>query len=296
MPMKPIAIPLLALAALGTGAALPFRTAGADNTPDASARYMQLADSAEIMMKAERWDVAERMLTEALRDNPTNPLNPMLFSNLGLCQSNTGQYAKALQSFDIALIKSPCSPKVLANRARTCLLIGDEEGAAADLDKILESDSLNTDALRLRTMLLMRSGEFSKAEGYLQRMRRHGATDAWTLSELGRCIQKRGAVGEALKLYSEALKEAPESETYVAIAMYEIEGGAAGEAEETIRQGLKAYPREGMLYLLRAICHKEKFQNEDAEIDKKMAREYGVDDQTIGQFFSEEGAGKSKKR
>ena len=46
--------------------------------------YIELADSADNYMKRERWEDAERMIMGALRHEPANRSNWLLWSNLGL--------------------------------------------------------------------------------------------------------------------------------------------------------------------------------------------------------------------
>ncbi|MDE6512147.1 MAG: hypothetical protein K2L00_08685, partial [Muribaculaceae bacterium] len=47
-------------------------------------RYLELADSARYHIGKEQWSEAARCTRDALRLEPANPSNPMLFSNLGL--------------------------------------------------------------------------------------------------------------------------------------------------------------------------------------------------------------------
>lgn len=263
---------------------------------DIQNRYYEIADSASIMMEKGEWQKAESHILQALKTDPANPVNHLLFSNLGVCQTNLGQYSKALESFEIALIKSDKPSGILSNRARTYLAMSDEESALKDLSEAAKLDSLNLDAFKLKGMLLMRKGDFGNAEKDLSYFNRHSPTDTRILAELGRCASKKGEYKEAKSFYEESLKLDPEADVYLSIAHYQIEADDYNSADETIRQGLKKYPREGMLYLLRALLHKERFQNEEAEIDKKLAMEYGVDVQTIAIYFPGQPMQKHKKR
>ena len=49
-----------------------------------------------------------------------------------------------------------------------------------------------------------------------------------------------------------------------------IESDKIPKAKELLLTALKRYPRSGNLYLARGIIHKRNFENDAAEIDKKL--------------------------
>ncbi|MCM1474637.1 MAG: tetratricopeptide repeat protein [Muribaculaceae bacterium] len=258
-----------------------------------AARYLALADSATTFMDSQHWESARQCLIKALRLQPGLPTNSLIYSNLGVCQTNLGMYGEALHSFEIALVKSPNSPTILSNRARTHLIMNSPADALTDLNDALAADSLFSNALRLRSTLLLQRGDFAGAEADYSRLNTLQPQEAWTLSALGRCAYAQGDPKRGENLLQEALKCEPDAETYVSIALTQLDVQDMQSLEETLRQGIKHYPREGMLYLLRAVTEREKFQNEDAEIDKKIASDYGVDPQIIDALF---GSPARKKR
>ncbi|MCM1152852.1 MAG: tetratricopeptide repeat protein [Muribaculum sp.] len=236
-------------------------------------------------MDKAQWTDASRCINAALKAQPASPTNPMLFANLGICQTELGQYNDALRSFEIALIKNPDSPKILTNRARTHIYVGNDSDAISDLTRALACDSIYTRALFMRSSLLMKMSRLEEAEADLNVLARHGLADANVLASLGRCASVRGDIKESQRLFSQALREGPEPDTYVIIAVEQINNNLLNEAEETVYQGIKDFPREGELYLVRALLHRRRFQNNEAEIDKKIAMEYGVESQIIESFF-----------
>lgn len=248
-------------------------------------RYLLTADSAARLMKAERWSDAEAALKRALRLRPADPSNGLLFSNLGYCQTMQGDYATALQSYDIALIKTKDSPAIYENRARTYLLQGDEQHARQDLDRAIDLDSTRRNALTLRSTLLLKQGDSEKALTDLKLLDKVHPGDAWTLTAMGECLVRKGDKSEADSCFREALLHNPDPESYTAIAGHYIDSDRLQDADETIYQALTRYPREGMLYLLRGVLHRMRFQNTEAEIDKKIAMEYGVDSQTVEDYL-----------
>ena len=48
-------------------------------------------------------------------------------------------------------------------------------------------------------------------------------------------------------------------------------------AEEEMHEAIGKYPRSGELHLMRGVLHKRKYQNTEADIERKLALEYGAD-------------------
>jgi len=63
--------------------------------------------------------------------------------------------------------------------------------------------------------------------------------------------------------------------------------------EDLITEWVRTYPRDGMMYLMRAMLDKAKYQNSAMEQDLKMAREFGVDPE-IYELLTRNAAGTKK--
>lgn len=270
-----ILLTLLLTASLFTAAA------HADTT-----RWTALADSASAAMDAERWPLAEELLTEALRADPANPSNPMLFSNLGVARMQNGRNAQAIECFDIALLKAPGSPVVLAHRAKAHLLAGDHASALADMTRVLEIDSTRTDIRRLRALTLLRDGDPSRALADLERIL-PTTTDASIHAAAAEAATLTGDTERAITLWISAMTTAEEPPIYVQGIHALLASDHIQDAESFINQGVKLFPTEGMLYLYAARLHHLRYQAEEEKINKKIALQYGVDPQTVDRYLSQ---------
>ena len=131
------------------------------NIPTASmssptySRYLQLADSARYYIGEERWSDASRCTREAMRLEPGNVGNTMLFSNLGLAAGMEGKIGEAMECFEIALSRAPKSIPVLTSKAKIQIRASDTEGAMETLDTILSLDSISEWPLQTTLILLM---------------------------------------------------------------------------------------------------------------------------------------------
>lgn len=272
--------PILSLLYIGVAAA--------NDTP-----YLQYVDSAAMFGRNGRWERSEEMLRKALSAEPANPGNTMLFSNLGVALSHQGKYGAALEAFDLALVKAPASEMVLTSRALTWLAINQPHEAIADLSTAIEADSLALSARRMRGQLYLTQDSISSAMIDFTFLRRHTPSDPLAIAGLAACHEAKGDVNAALPLYQEALSLETDpderADIYTSIASCLISLDRLNEADDIVREALKEFPRYGSLYLMRGMLHARRFQFEDMEIDKKFAKEYGVDPQIVEAILPKKG-------
>lgn len=247
--------------------------------------YVERADSADAYIKMERWADAERNLIAALRQEPGNPGNALLLSNLGFVQTKLGLLDKAIESYNVSLAIAPRSAVVLSNRALALIAAGRTADAMADLDASLAIDSTRSMPLHWRGLLRLGARDYAGAEHDFKALRAVDPADPVALDGLAQCMAQKGNFGEAIALTGEALKIEKSVERYQSKALLEIENGKLPEAAETLREAIKEYPREGDLYLLRAKLHELNYRPGDAAVDKKTAIENGADTQLLQLLF-----------
>ena len=90
-------------------------------TPAKSQTYDELIDKAMDAVEQDSLLLAENYFKEALRLEPANMRNSLLFSNLGTIQRRMGKRKEALESYSLALNKTPFSVTMLLNRASLLL-------------------------------------------------------------------------------------------------------------------------------------------------------------------------------
>ena len=151
---------MTAACAITQAAALGADSAPGPQTSSTFSRYLELADSARYHIGKEQWSEAARCTREALRLEPANPGNPMLFSNLGLAAGMEGKIGEAMECFEIALARAPKSVPVLTSKAKIQIKASDSEGAMETLDRILAIDSVAEWPLQTRGLLRMRAGDY----------------------------------------------------------------------------------------------------------------------------------------
>lgn len=281
MKLRTIIISILTVCALHSGA------------QTLTATYVELADSADRYIRQERWSDAERVIVKALRHEPANKSNYLLWSNLGTARTEMKDYDGALEAFDIGLASAPSSTILLTNRARVYLAKGERNAAMADLDKALKADSTLQWPRKMRGLLRASGGDFEGALSDFRTYTDRFGKDAAISEAEGDIAASRGNVTEATVRFREAYAIAPDPQllgkTLLTAHLY----GRIEEMEDLITEGVRTYPRDGMMYLMRAMLDKAKYQNSAMEQDLKMAREFGVDPE-IYELLTRNAAGTKK--
>ena len=97
--------------------------------------------------------LAEQLLKDALNDDPANMNNSLLLSNLGTIQRRMGKNKDALESYTLALNKTPHSIKMLLNRASLYLEMDYLSKAYGDYCSVIDLDPENVEALQFRAYI-----------------------------------------------------------------------------------------------------------------------------------------------
>ena len=258
-----------------------------------TATYIELADSADRYIRTERWADAERVIIEALRHEPANKSNYLLWSNLGNVRTRTGNYTGALEAFNIGLASAPKSTTLLTNRSRTYLALGHLDEAVKDMSDALEVDSTLQWPLKMRGLTLASTGHTDKALEDFDTYEKKYGTDASIEEARGDIDVNSGKLDEALSHYKKAYELEPEERLLTKTLTAAYLFGKLEDMENELSEGLRKYPRNGTLYALRAAINRSKFQTDAMESDLQTAREYGADPKLI-ETIGQTGKGKSK--
>lgn len=250
-----------------------------------SPQYIALADSADNYMKRERWDAAEKTIIKALRLEPANFSNSLLFSNLGVAQTNLGKYDDALESFRLGLSIAPNSSTLHNNRARTLLYKGRKEEAFEDIIKSLEIDSIQEWPLQMKGLLLLEKDKLDEAKEIFLSLSHNFPYNDVAIAALGKIAEKEGDNETALKYYDEALRLADDPETRSWRILLKISMDRYSDASADIREGIEKYPENPFFYVWRGYLHRLNYRREEANADKKIAISKGADPQFVDLYI-----------
>lgn len=125
--------------------------------------YEEWTERAMAALEQDSLERAEACLRAALKQDPANAHNALLFSNLGTIQRRQHRYEMALESYTFALNFLPRSVPVLLNRAALCLEMGKEDQARVDYSLVLDLEKENKEALLMRAYVYQRQRNYKAA-------------------------------------------------------------------------------------------------------------------------------------
>lgn len=251
-----------------------------------SPRYLELADSANYFIKLENWNKAEDKIIEALKLEPANFTNSLLLANLGLIQTQKGDYGKAVETLSLGLNIAPSSTVLLNNRAHAFLLLDSIQPAIKDLDKSLEIDSIQEWTLQTRAFLYLKENELDSAQHIFYKIKEKFPANATIYTGLAAILQQEGKIPEAIKNYQEALRlnkndeDAREGLIWLLIDSEDYSG-----ARLQIKEALSLNPENPIFYLLRGYLHRLNYRIDEAQADKKLAISKGLDPNYVANFI-----------
>ncbi len=106
---------------------------------------------------------AEQLFKKALKMDPANARNALLFSNLGTVQKRMGKTDDAIQSYTMALNITPYATSILLNRAALYLDKGLNDKAYMDYCNVIDLLPENVEARLFRAYIYMSRRQYDEA-------------------------------------------------------------------------------------------------------------------------------------
>lgn len=219
--------------------------------------YQELSEYGMDLMEKDSLEKAEDVFRQAMKLEPANAYNALLFSNVGIIQRKMRKYNEAVESFTFALNITPYSIPVLLNRAMVNMEIGQTNRAYIDYCQVLDLEKTNTEALLMRAYIYITRRDFNAARIDYNRLIQQDPKHYSGRLGLVSLNQKEKKFTEALDMLNAMLQESAQDATlYMMRAGIQIDmellDAALIDLEEAIRitpDSPDAYIYRGELYL-----------------------------------------------
>ena len=248
---------------------------------DTTSAYNALLDSVQQATDAQQWSRAEQFIKQMVALDPTNVNNSLLLSNLGTVQRMQGKFDDALRSYNMALDMTPNAVAILTNRGVLHIQRGELDAADADLQRVVERDAQNEEALFWLAFIAMNRGQADVAASRLDEILAFNPRSVQALEGKALLAKATGDYTNALSLYTQLIENAQDVDYYANRADCALMLRNLSQASEDIQSALNINPDDGYLYLLRAKLNKMRFNFDDMERDIKLAEQHGVDPEEI---------------
>lgn len=239
-------------------------------------RRLKKIEEADAAIAMNDWEEAAQKLTEAMREDPSDPTNVMLLSNLGMIHFYSGNDSLALVTLTDAHRIAPSSVAVLANRARVLTTMGNFSRAIDDYDSIERMDSMAYQPYLYRGLIYLQTGDIASAASNITKLLDLRPNDVDTHVAAAALAMSQERPSEALPHFSALIAADPQSEYYASRALCHIMLENYIDASDDIYAGLELDSENGELYLYRALMNKRRYRTDDSMADAQRAAQLGV--------------------
>ena len=254
---------------------------------DTETPYFQYVDSAQNYIYNHDWPVAEQWLMRAIQQEPDNPNNSLLLSNIATLQRYQGRLADAVKNYSLALDMTPHAVTLLLNRAALYVEMDSVGRAVDDYERVCELDMYNTEARYSLGVLAMEGGDNKRAEDLFTEIKRINPNSGLYHEGMGLLHKRNGNYSRAAELFTQVIKVQPNAQLLGNRADCYLILKRLNDAEEDIRTALEMSPDDPYLYVLRAKLNKLRFQREDMDRDIDTAVSLGLSLDYINQTLNE---------
>ena len=251
----------------------------------AAQNYQDLCDKAFRCIEADSLDRAQDYIRQALRLEPSNPHNALLFSNLGTIQRRQGKTDLALESYTFALNFTPRSVPILMNRATLYLETGREYRARVDYSLVLDLDKDNTEALLMRAYIYMKARDYKSARADYQHLLQTEPTSFSGRLGLAIVEHKAGRLSVAQRILSQMIeaeqtgRQTTDKELatlYTTRAEVEKDLKQPDAALIDLEEAIKLDEKQAEAYLVRGQIYLQQNRKKQARRDFEQAIALGI--------------------
>lgn len=265
---------------------LSFLIWGAVGIPAFSQTYEELSERAVAATEQDSLVQAEKYIMEALKLDPANPHNALLFSNLGTIQRRQRQYDQALESYTMALNIAPRTVPILLNRAALYLELGKDELARMDYALALDLETDNQEALLMRAYIYRQKRDYKAARSDYERLLKLNPLSYNGRLGLAMLEQKEGKYEEALSVLNKMIADKADGATQITAPLYAVLYVARAGVEKDMQhidlalidleEAIEQDPSQSEAYLMRGQIYLSQKKKELARRDFEKAVTLGV--------------------
>lgn len=239
--------------------------------------YEELVGKAMDAVEADSLYDAEKIFKEALNKEPANMGNSLLLSNLGTIQRRMGKNKEALESYTLALNKSPHSVKILLNRASLYLELDYLEKAYSDYCNVIDLSPKNKEALQFRAYIYMRQRQYNEARNDYRMLLEEEPANKTARIGMVMANQKDGRYKEAFDELNRLVTDFPNDASLLkARAELEVEMNSLDLALLDLEEAVKKTPNDADIYVMCGDIYLMQGRKREAYVAFEKAIELGI--------------------
>lgn len=265
---------------------LSFLVWGAMAVPAFAQTYEELSECAIAATEQDSLVQAEEYILKALKLDPANPHNALLFSNLGTIRRRRRDYEKALESYTYALNIAPRTVPILLNRAALYLELGKDDLARIDYSLALDIETSNQEALLMRAYIYMQKRDYKAARSDYERLLKLNPQSYNGRLGLATLEQKEGKYEEALILLNKMIADKMDGTAQIATpqqaVLYVARAGVEKDMQHIdlalidLEEAIELDASQSEAYLMRGQIYLSQKKKDLAKRDFEKAVSLGV--------------------
>lgn len=221
--------------------------------------------------------LAEQLLKDALNDDPANMNNSLLLSNLGTIQRRMGKNKDALESYTLAINKTPHSIKMLLNRASLYLEMDYLSKAYGDYCSVIDLDPENVEALQFRAYIYMRQRQYNDARNDYHTLLETEPGNRTARIGMVMANQKDKRFREALEELNRMITDYPQDASLLkARAELEVDMNSMDLALLDLENAAKMTPNDPDIYVMCGEIYLAQGKKREAYVAFEKAIELGI--------------------
>ncbi len=239
--------------------------------------YDELITDALDAARVDSLSKSESLFKQALKMDPANMRNALLFTNLGTVQRRMGKTDDAIDSYTLALNITPYSVVTLLNRASLYLEKNLFDKAYLDYCNVIDIDKTNKEALLFRAYIYMQRRDYKGARMDYNALLQEEPGNS--TARLGRALlnQKELRYRESLEDFNRLVSDYPRETSYLkARATLEVEMNTPDLALLDLEEAAKLDPKDAEIYVMCGEIYLNQKKKREAYVAFEKAIELGV--------------------
>lgn len=248
--------------------------------------YQEFIEKGIALLKQDSLLQAEPFFLQAIKAEPTQKSNSILYNYLGQIQERTGRTQEALTSYGNAINLVPNSTEFLLNRAALYMRLENDDRALYDYTAVLEQKPDNQEALFFRAYLRTGKRMYKEARLDYEKLIELNPNNEKAILGLALLNDKDNRPQEAMEQITSLISFFPNKALY-----NEIRGGMHQQrknyelAIKDFNKAIELEPENPDHLISRAECYLEMRKRKLAYADLQKAQSLGGDPVIIAQML-----------
>lgn len=250
--------------------------------------YKELYEKSIDYIECDSLDKAEAMIQQAIRLEPVNQRNALLYSNLGFIYTKKNKLEQAADYYTKAIILLPKTVNILLARASVYMQLGMTDSAYDDYLEVISNDVRNKEAMTMKSYIDFSRRDYVKAkEGYNNLLKWY-PDDYNAMLGLAMVEQKEKHYDKASVILSSLISSNPtDVKLYLARAEVEYERGLYELALEDCIKAIELDNKSVQAIIMRIKINTKRDKSLLVKSDMKRLNKMGISSLEIKELLKE---------